>query len=109
MTNSKDMDTLSTVMDNLKSKNQDHVLELNEQGMVSLDGRLYAPKELTLIKTYRFEGASDPSEEAIIYLIRTSDGKIGYSLDAYGIYTNHLDDGYADLIHVITSTPGKSL
>jgi hypothetical protein len=109
MTNSEDMDTLQTVLDHLKSKHQDHVLELNEHGMIMLKGRLYDQKELTLIKTYRFEGASDPSEEAIIYLIRTSDGNMGYSLDAYGVYTNHHGDGYADLIHGIRSSPAKSL
>jgi hypothetical protein len=109
MTNSEEMDTLRIVLDHLKGKNKDHGLELNEQGRISLEGRLYDQKELTLIKTYRFEGASDPSEEAIIYLVRTSDGKIGYSLDAYGIYTSHYDDGYADPIHGITSTTGKSL
>ena len=27
-----------------------------------------------------------------------NDGVIGYSLDAYGVYTNHPDDGYANLI-----------
>ena len=26
------------------------------------------------------------------------DGIIGYSLDAYGVYTNHMNDGYADMI-----------
>jgi hypothetical protein len=109
MTNSEQMDTLHTVLDQLKHKHQDHVFELNEQGRISLEGRLYDQRELTLIKTYRFEGASDPSEEAIIYLVRTSDGKIGYSLDAYGVYTNHHDDGYADFIHGISSSPTKSL
>lgn len=109
MTNREDMDTLLTVLSHLKSKNQDHELALNEQGRICLKGRLYAPNELTLIKTYRFEGSSDPSEEAIIYLIRTRDGDIGYSLDAYGVYSNHHNDGYANLIHDIRSTPGKSL
>jgi hypothetical protein len=103
MTNNEEMDTLRTVLDHLKHKGQDHAFELSGGGM-SLQGRLYDRRELTIIKTYRFEGTSDPSEEAIIYLIRTSDGKTGYSLDAYGVYTNHHDDGYADLIHNIAST-----
>jgi hypothetical protein len=109
MTDNKEMDTLLMVLNHLKTKNQDHLLELDQQGRVTLEGKLYDPKELTLIQTYRFEGASDPSEEAIIYLIRTNDGTIGYSLDAYGVYTNHEDDGYAGLIHGIVTAPVGSM
>jgi hypothetical protein len=50
-----------------------------------------------MTKTYRFEGDSDPAEEAIIYIIEADDGAVGYSIDAYGVYINHSDDAYGDL------------
>jgi hypothetical protein len=94
----KEMDTISTVLNSLKLKRQDNEFVLNETGQVTLNGKLYSQHDIRIIKTYRFEGESDPADEAIIYLIRANDGIIGYSLDAYGVYTNHMNDGYADLI-----------
>jgi hypothetical protein len=81
MTNREEMDTLSTVLNHLRRKKQDNEFTVDDNGMVLLMGKCYAQQEMTLIKTYRFEGDSDPAEEAIIYLIKASDGSIGYSID----------------------------
>jgi len=94
-----EMNTITSVLDGLKIKRQDNEFTIDEMGMVILVGKPYRQQEVELLKTYRFEGDSDPSDEAIIYLIQTNDGTIGYSLDAYGIYTNHVNDGYAEAIH----------
>jgi hypothetical protein len=56
---------------------------------------------LVIIRTYRFEGDSDPSDNAILYLIEANDGLIGYSMDAYGVYSNHEDSRYDDFIKKI--------
>jgi hypothetical protein len=93
-----EMDTISTVLNMLKLKNQDNEFVINGTGQLSLNGKSYRHHEIKIIKTYRFEGDSDPADGAIIYLILTQDGIIGYSLDAYGVYTNHTNDGYAGLI-----------
>jgi hypothetical protein len=95
------MDTISSVLDTLKLKNQDNEFIINETGQLSLNGKSYNQHDIKIIKTYRFEGESDPADGAIIYLIMAQDGVIGYSLDAYGVYTNHTNDGYADLIQKI--------
>ncbi|WP_242696493.1 hypothetical protein [Longitalea luteola] len=93
-----EMDTISSVLNKLKLKNQDNEFVINGAGQLNLNGKSYSQHDIKIIKTYRFEGASDPADEAIIYLFLTQDGVIGYSLDAYGVYTNHRNDGYADLI-----------
>jgi hypothetical protein len=97
-TNTGEMDTLRTVLEHLKQKHQYNEFTINEQGLVLLLGKSYREDEIHMIKTYRFEGDSDPAEEAIIYLIETNDGAIGYSIDTYGIYTNHSDDVYGGFI-----------
>jgi len=94
-----EMNTITAVLNGLKVKRQDNEFTINDQGMIILKGKSYRQPEIKILKTYRFEGDSDPSDEAIIYLIQANDGTIGYSLDAYGIYTNHVNDGYADAIH----------
>ena len=105
MTNRAEMDTMSTVLKHLKQKNQDKEFTVAEDGHVLLLGKRYQQHEIRLIKTYRFEGDSDPEEEAIIYLVEAFDGVVGYSIDTYGIYTGHLTDGYADLIKRLVAVP----
>ena len=50
------------------------------------------------IKTYRFEGESDPSDSSILYVMEANDGSIGYSVDAYGAFSNHDDVDYNGFI-----------
>jgi hypothetical protein len=95
------MTTLSMVLEKLRIKKQDNEFKIVEGGLSSPAGKIYQPEELKIIKTYRFEGDSDPSENTILYLIEANDGLIGYSIDAYGAYSNHEDDGYDDFIRKI--------
>ena len=95
------MTTLSNVLEKLRVKKQDNELIMTEEGFTSPAGKLYQADELTIIKTYRFEGDSDPSDSSILYLIEARDGLIGYSIDAYGAYSNHDDVKYDDFIRKI--------
>ena len=44
----------------------------------------YAPDEIYIQNFYRFEGESNPDDEAILYSIQTTDGTRGTLVDAYG-------------------------
>ncbi|MGN6618830.1 MAG: hypothetical protein ACTHJ5_16770 [Ilyomonas sp.] len=96
-----EMDTVSTILDDLKQKNQDNEFSINEHGWVALKGKVYKENEIKIIRTYRFEGNSDPADAAIIYLVATNDGIVGYSLDAYGVYSNYRGAGYANTINAM--------
>ena len=52
----------------------------------------------TILKTYRFEGESDPAGQAIFYLLKANDGTIGHCIDAYGFYSSHANDLCSDLL-----------
>ena len=95
------MTTLSSVLEKLRVRKQDNEFQVTEEGFKSPAGKVYQPAELTIVKTYRFEGPSDPSDASIVYLIEANDGLTGYSIDAYGVYSNHDDDGYDDFIRKI--------
>jgi hypothetical protein len=101
MTSIGEMTTVSTVMEKLRLKRRDNEFTMAPEGFTIGNGKFYQPEDVTIIKTYRFEGESDPSDASIIYVIETKDGLIGYSLDAYGAYSNHDDDGYDDFIRKI--------
>jgi len=95
------MDTLSSILEKLRVKKQDNEFRMLEKGFGSGNGKYYEPYELKIIRTYRFEGDSDPSDSSILYLIEANDGRIGYSLDAYGVYSNNDDERYDDFIRRI--------
>jgi hypothetical protein len=96
-----EMTTLSVIMEKLRLQKQDNEFRMHEKGFGTGNGKYYEPSELKIIKTYRFEGDSDPSDSSILYVIEANDGKIGYSLDAYGVYSNHDDAKYDDFIRKI--------
>lgn len=91
------------VMAYLKEKGYDNEFTITESGQLLLEGRLYAADQVRLVRTFRFEGESDPSEQSIIYLIQATDGKVGYSSDSYGMYSEHMDDAYANFIKNLAS------
>lgn len=96
-TNIPHMTTLTSVMENLRLKNQDHEFTMTEQGFTTNQQKFYQPEELIVARTYRFEGQSDPGDSVILYLIEAGDGLVGYSLDSYGAYSNN-PDGYDDFV-----------
>lgn len=96
-----EMTTPSSVLEKLRIKKRDNEFRITAEGFGIGNGKFYPPDQLTIVKTYRFEGDSDPSDSSIIYLIEANDGLVGYSMDAYGAYSNHADDGYDDFIRKI--------
>jgi hypothetical protein len=50
--------------------------------------RAYSPAEIQVINFFRFEGESDPDDNAILYVIETSDGIKGTLVDSYGTYSD---------------------
>lgn len=95
------MTTVSSVFENLRIKKYDNEFRMTPEGFTRGNKKYYNPEDLKIIRTYRFEGESDPGDSSIIYLIEANDGLIGYSLDAYGVYSDHEDDGYDDFIRKI--------
>lgn len=95
------MTTVSVVLEKLRIRKQDNEFTITDKGFTTTNGKIYQPEDLTIIRTYRFEGESDPADSSIIYVIEARDGMIGYSMDAYGVYSNHDDDGYDDFIRKI--------
>ncbi|HEV3252150.1 MAG TPA: hypothetical protein VGZ71_14420 [Puia sp.] len=93
-----EMTTLSQVLETLRLKRQDNEFLLTEKGFSVGNGKFYTPHELKVIRTFRFEGDSDPSDSSVLYLIEANDGLIGYSIDSYGAFSNHDDVNYDEFI-----------
>ncbi len=93
------MSTLTSVLENPRRKGFDNEFRWTTGGFTAGKGQLYQPGELEIIKVYRFEENSNPSDTCILY---QDGGLTGFSLDAYGVYSNHDDEeGYDNFIRMI--------
>ena len=51
------------------------------------------PENFEIMEYYRFEGDTDPADEAVVYAIQSLDGKVkGMVVNGYGIYSDSLSD-----------------
>lgn len=96
------MNTVSSILEKLRIKKFDNEFKITPEGFTADNKKIYNPEDLKIIRTYRFEGESDPGDSSIIYLIEANDGLIGYSMDAYGVYSDHDGDEYDDFIRKIS-------
>ncbi len=94
-----EMTTLTDVLNKLKQQHMDHEFRWDQKGF-SANNKTYKAAELLILKTYRFEGITDPSDMSILYLIQGNDGLTGYSLNAYGVY-NDQEEGYDNFVRQI--------
>ena len=59
--------------------------EATPKGLQSaVSDKLYMPNQVKVVNFFRFEGFSDPSEKAIMYVIETDDGVKGTLIDTIG-------------------------
>src|SRR5919112_5990251 len=97
-----EMTTLSSVLERLRQKKMDNEFRWTPQGFTAGKGKFYKPEDLKIIKIYRFEGDSNPDDASVLYIIEDKAGLKGYSIDAYGLYSNHEDEeGYDNFIRLI--------
>lgn len=91
------MTPLSLVMNKLADRGYRDEVKINKDGATLGDASslLYQAQELKIVRTYRFEGESDPADMAVLYAIETEDGKKGFLLNAYGTYSDQ-DAEYYD-------------
>lgn len=83
----KDYGTLSQAINILKlEEGYEHDFNLlEEQIELKSESTSYGVDDFEVDKVLRFEGMSNPDDNAILYCIHTKDGKKGTVVDGYGI------------------------
>ena len=88
------MNTVSQVMNKLKVEGYEVDFNLKKKHLECSgnDLKIY-PGEFKVDQIYRFEGTSDPGDEAIVYAITSDKHNIkGILVNAYGVYSEELTD-----------------
>lgn len=88
------MKSMATLLNKVFNDGYTEDFKVTEQGLVSIQkGKVYQPAEVNIVNFFRFEGTSNPDDEAVLYVIETTDGVKGTLTDAYGVYMDpHLSD-----------------
>lgn len=80
-----EMSTLSEVINALSAQGYSVDFNLSSQQLGEVNPLQESPERFLIDRSYRFEGESDPEDEAIVYAISAFDGSIkGIFVDGYG-------------------------
>ena len=83
------MKSLATCLNRIVTDGYTEDFRVTETGLESLNHHQnYKPEQVQVVNFFRFEGESDPDDNAILYVIETSDGTKGTLVDAYGVYND---------------------
>lgn len=83
------MKTLSEATNKAVEKGFTETFKVVGKGLTTdTETKFYSPEEVKISNFYRFEGYSDPMDNAILYLIETNDNTKGTLIDAYGAYAD---------------------
>jgi hypothetical protein len=58
------------------------------------------PSEFVITEVYRFEGESDPADEAVVYAIESKDGRKGVLVNGFGISADELGEEMVEKLAV---------
>jgi hypothetical protein len=97
------MNTLSEIITLLQQRNIPE-FKFTDRGFTIDDTLYFQPADVSIIKIYRFEGNSDPSDMSVVYVFETSNRQRAYSLNTYGVY----DDQGAAYDNFIREVPEKN-
>ncbi len=98
--NDNEMPTLSAVMNTVAKDGYVNEFKVKD-GILIFNEEHYSPDDIKITSFYRFEGESDPADNAILYIIDTKDGHKGILLDAYGVYSNEELNLFIQKVHEI--------
>lgn len=97
------MTTLSQVMKTLAERGIHREFRMNESCEMKLDNseKNYLPTDLTILKTYRFEGDSNPDDNAVLYVLKDIAGNRGMIIDSYGADSNYPGEKFDEFLRDI--------
>jgi hypothetical protein len=85
----EDMKTLSSCLNKLVLDGYTGNFKVTDKGLYSIENdKTYKPQDVHIVNFFRFEGASDPADNSILYAIELGDGTKGTLTDAYGPYAD---------------------
>jgi hypothetical protein len=96
-------DTVTEAIKGLKDRGFTVDFNLLENCLVCNDTR-FDVNDFEIVEFYRFEGDSDPSDEAVVYAIQSLNGMKGVLVNGYGISADALSSEMAKKLNIHKSS-----
>ena len=92
-------DTVTAAVKGLKQRGYSIDFNLEADSISCPDCKL-KPSEFAITEVYRFEGDSDPADEAIVYAIESGDGRKGVLVNGFGISADEIGEEMVEKLTV---------
>jgi hypothetical protein len=92
-------DTVTEAVKGLKERGFITDFNLHENCLIC-HAEKFNPSEFEIVETYRFEGDSDPADEAVVYAIESKNGMKGVLVNGYGVSSDAMSDEMAKKLQV---------
>ncbi len=101
----KNFDTLTEAILDLKNRGYQQDFNLHPEWIECPPMNLtLKPTEFHVDEIYRFEGANNPDDSAVLFAIQSSTGVKGILVDAYGAYADSLSPEMARALTIDENT-----
>ena len=103
------MKSLSTCLNKVIMDGYTEDFKVTEKGMEGLHNKKnYQANQVHIVNFFRFEGTSNPDDEAVLYVIEADDGTKGTLIDAYNLYADPLVGEFIKNVESIQKKTVKS-
>jgi hypothetical protein len=94
MSDYTELPTVVETLNELKAQGFTHDFNIHNNSLHSSNGDItLSPKDFEIVKVHRFEGASDPGDNSIIYAIEApKHGIKGTFFNGYGTYSDEISE-----------------
>jgi len=92
-------DTVTAAINGLKQRGYKLDFNLTENCLVCHDKK-FNPADFEITEVYRFEGNSDPADEAVVYAIESNKGDKGVLVNGYGPSSNEMSSEMAKKLSI---------
>ena len=82
-------DTVTEAVEGLKERGYTRDFNLRENCIIC-DEEKYHPEDFEIVEVYRYEGDSDPADEAVVYAVESKKGDRGVLVSGYGISADEM-------------------
>lgn len=96
-----DYDTLSTAINAMRANGFTEDFNLAENCLIC-NGTRYMPEDFEITEVHRFEGPSDPADEAVLYGVESKGGVKGVLVNGYGYQSNPVTDAIARKLRIVS-------
>ena len=94
-------DTVSGAVNGLKKTGYIIDFNLDENSLVCREDKLN-PEDFEIVEVYRFEGNTDPADEAVVYAIESNRGHKGVLVNGYGPSSDTMSSEMAKKLEIHT-------